>query len=213
MTLLSTVVPPADNPRLLSYNEDSVEVGSRPRPVTAQPSVYGSGDNENPIYRFVGWYTDRECTDKVDEALLDSGDPCTLCPLGSNSDQRFYARYDYVRGDLVITTNGCLTEDEQKNNCLKDQCFEFIIKGTDDHNKWLELHVFINADGSRTVKGLPVGEYTVVSSKWAWRYTATPAVCNVTIHEAAEGTAPAEADFVQNMTLKKWLDGNGFLFG
>ncbi len=174
---------------LLSYNQQIRYVGERPTTVRAETST--------DLYRFVGWYNDEACTQKVNDSLLSGSAKNEFRPLGSNDDVSYYALYDFKRGDLTVTTDGC---DDTS------QSFEYIIRGKDPHNSHIEMKICINGNGSKTIKNLPIGNYDVIQTDWSWRYTPDA----VTKTAAVNDTAPVQADFTQTMSDTRWLDGNGY---
>ncbi len=174
---------------LLSYNQQIRYVGERPTTVRAETST--------DLYRFVGWYNDEACTQKVNDSLLSGTAKNEFRPLGSNDDVSYYALYDFKRGDLTVTTDGC---DDTS------QSFEYIIRGKDPHNSHIEMKICINGNGSKTIKNLPIGNYDVIQTDWSWRYTPDA----VTKTAAVNDTAPVQADFTQTMSDTRWLDGNGY---
>ncbi|NLT10127.1 MAG: hypothetical protein GXY08_11590 [Ruminococcus sp.] len=179
---------------LLSYNQVIVTVGDR-------PGSYVIAEEEDSLYRFVGWYTDEACTQRVQDMegfnVLAGDEQNELKPLGSNVDKSYYALYEYKRGALEVSSSGCTDP---------SQSFEYIIKGKDAHNSWIELKICINGNDSRIISGLPIGDYEVTQNNWSWRYTPAERTRNVTVPE----NDIAQAPFTQTMTNKKWLDGNAY---
>ena len=203
------VIEAPDESGLLNVNEECVALGELPvMPVTAKKDpeerITLSDNVTVPPYRFVGWYEDWACTKPVKEEHPDflSENGTVLLPnITPTIDHTFYARYDYLYGDLTITTEGCLTE---PINLV--QCFEYRVQGIDTTNHWVDLRVLIQGNGSQTVTRLPVGHYTVTQTNWSWRYTSDQPNNQITV--LVLDTDPAAADFHQTMTNPKWLDGN-----
>lgn len=98
--------------------------------------------------------------------------------------------------NLVITKKGC------DNTLDPEQTFIFTVKGPDG----FEMEVAIVENGSVTITGLPVGEYTVTEqTDWSWRYTPDKVTQTVEIVNIKNG----EANVVfQNERSIYWLDGN-----
>lgn len=195
---------PYESWKILTQNKETVSPLVAPKAdITAKPGLPPTGDR---IYKFVGWYkgTYDDETGAFDKgsavsASLLSSDGLTLdAPSGETTDQYYFAVYDYVRGDLII------------NNTSTDvgQYFEYRVRGTDSHNSWIDMTVVLPAAGTKTILELPVGNYTVESTDWQWRYTDSSV--DVTVVDK-EGSSPtAQASFAPVMSKTKWLDGNGY---
>ena len=101
--------------------------------------------------------------------------------------------------DLTITK----TVDTVEPN----QTFLFHIKkGNADY---MDVTVQVGADktGSVTIKGLPVGNYTVTEdTAWSWRYTLQGAK-DQTVDLSKGSNGVVEVQFVNNLTNGKWLSG------
>ena len=55
----------------------------------------------------------------------------------------------------------------------ENQSFVFHIVGQDTSNNTINLTVAVLGNGSKTIKGLPIGNYVVTEeTEWSWRYTA-----------------------------------------
>ena len=186
------------NPKLLNFNEETVDIGTRPK--NTIEAVLNNG-----IYKFYGWYTDEECTVPVvktvgTEIIISGTEDNQIRPTAANKDMTYYAKYDYRRGDLIISVMG-------DDVTIGGQSYEFIVKGKDSHNNWIELTVCINPDAQQTItiKDLPIGDYTVTQKNWSWRYK-TPEQQTITVNEGETVTA-AFREVIEN---KKWLDGNAY---
>ncbi len=193
-----TYIPPGDDPKLLNLNQESIAVGERPtRQIVAKTN--------QPGYQFIGWFTDRACTQPVPASYLVNGESNILLPQnGANSDQHFYARYDYLRGDLTLTTRGCLTD-----SVNSEQSFIYLIKGKDaGYNDWISMKVVVRGNDSLTIKDLPIGNYDVKETDWSWRYDndKTDSKEAVVISENNTSTVT----FTHSMRETAWLDGNGY---
>ncbi len=187
----SIKVADPNNPKLLSINQEISEIGVRPKNTVIAVT-------ETDLYHFIGWYTDEDCTQQVVNADILSGEKSNeLKPQGSNVDVTYYAKYDYKRGDLVLN----VTDSDDEN-----QCFEFVINGKDENNKWLELKVCIQGNNQKTIKDLPVGNYEITQTDWSWRYKGTPDKNSVTVTE----TESQSIIFTEHMFNHKWLDGNAY---
>ncbi len=192
-----TYIPPGDDPKLLDLNQESVPLGEKPtRQITAK--------TDYPGYQFIGWFTDRDCTRPVPDNYLQGSDNILLPQNGSSTEQSFYAKYDYIRGNLTITSQGCLSD-----GLNSEQSFIFQIQGKDPgYNDWIDMKIIIKGDGSQTIKDLPIGNYDVIRTNWSWRYSTdkTDNKESVIIEENQTKTV----SFTETMTNTKWLDGNGY---
>ena len=192
------------NPKLLSLNQEVAVIGER-------PTERSTAVLDNPIYTFVGWYYDEDCTLPVDNTLYGSeyvltpvapGAQNALLPLPSDSDRSFYALYDFHRGDLTVSVTDVPT-------ASGGQAFLFAVRGLDGDNSWVDLRVLLDpARGvsSATVKDLPVGRYRVTQSGWSWRY-GPPAAQECLVAEGSPASAPFTESALANT---KWLDGNAY---
>ena len=70
------------------------------------------------------------------------------------------------------------------------------------------MTVVLPADGPKKILDLPVGNYTVESTDWQWRYTHS--CVDVAVVDKEVNPQVAEASFAPEMSKKKWLDGNGY---
>ncbi len=182
------------NSTVLSINQESVEIGERPTNI-----VIAQLEIEN--YQFAGWFTDTDCTIPVENI---NGDVLTgekqniLHPLGSSaSGNYYYAKYEYQNGELTIINTNVPTSDST-------QAFEYIVTGMDTTNSSIEIKVCIVGNSSKTITGLPIGNYTVTQTTWAWRYGNSPQTATI------EKSSTTTATFKQTMANTKWLDGNSY---
>ena len=104
----------------------------------------------------------------------------------------YYAKFEYDVADLTITKQGCENIDE-------NQSFIFTIDGPDKYSN----QVVIKGNGSVTIKGLKIGEYTIhEESDWSWRYS------------CKDQTVTLQPGVTNNVTMTnsrstdKWLDDN-----
>ena len=156
---------------------------------TAAGSTPTAGDG----FKFAGWYKDEACTEPVTGANWIVGN--VIKPQkenGMNIATTYYAKFEYDVADLTITKEGCSAADQ-------DQAFIFTIVGPDKYRN----QVVIKGNGSVTIKGLKIGEYTIrEETGWSWRYscedqivTLQPGVTNNVTMTNSRGT-------------DKWLDDN-----
>lgn len=150
----------------------------------------GSTATANKNYRFVGWYSDIECTQKVsDDAAY-----VPTKPEDGWKDATYYAKFELAVVDLTITKTGWNSTDEH-------QSYIFDVTGPNG----FKLTVTINGNGSVTIKDLPIGEYTVTEeTNWSWRYN--PGNNTQTIALASDGNNTVI--FNNSRTDIYWLSGD-----
>lgn len=156
---------------------------------TAQGSTAAANDN----FRFLGWYSDAECTTKVSDDLH-------YTPTKGENDVwtnvTYYAKFEHDVTTLTITKEGA-------NETLDPgQSFIFIVKGENLPTNGLKVTVTGNT--SVTIGGLKVGStYTITEvSDWSWRYTAEPVTTDPLVANGNNVTVVNERPNVL------WLDGN-----
>lgn len=185
------VVGPDGCGTLDNYQESQLKVK------TGTPK--GSVPTAEPGFRFVGWFRDEPCEISVENVITGEGDPTTnkMTPQKSPSDNlhfaaSYYAKFEYDVADLTITKVGC---DERLD---ENQSFIFTIVGDNYSNQ-----VVIKGNGSVTIKGLKIGEYTIhEESGWSWRYS------------CKDQTVTLQPGVTNNVTMTnsrgtdKWLDDN-----
>ena len=158
---------------------------------TAAGSTPTAGDG----FKFAGWYKDEACTEPVTGANWIVGN--VIKPQkenGMNIATTYYAKFEYDVADLTITKEGCSAADQ-------DQAFIFTITGPDGYRN----QAVIKGNGSVTIKGLKIGEYTIhEESGWSWRYSCAD----------QKVTLKGGADVINSVTMSnsrgndKWLDNS-----
>ena len=163
-------------------------------------TAQGSTPTANSGFRFVGWYTDADCTVAVTEANGSVVDT-KFTPAkvdGKNVAATYYAKFEHDITDLTITKKyaaGALLDNNQSA--------VFTVTGGG-----ISVDVVIHGAGSVTIKGLKVGATYTVTEKtdWSWRYG-----------QQGSQSIPLKADAAQNTvtfnnTLKnnKWLTGGAW---
>lgn len=142
-------------------------------------SVKGSTPTAAEGYKFVGWFKDETCTQLVEESWVGANNKLT--PQKNASGQfeaaTYYAKFERDVFDLKITKN--VTGEGANLN----QTFVFTVKN--EANETISTIVLKNGE-TKTIKGLPVGTYTVTEdTAWSWQYKAENATQTV-IPDGAE---------------------------
>ncbi len=167
----------------------------------------GSTPKAAPGFKFVGWYTTKDCVISVDELIPGAVDPATnkLTPQkresGEHYEWTYYAKFAYDVFDLTVSKSGADAVDE-------NQTFIFLISG-----EGVKMEVVVHGNSSVTVKGLKVGTYTVTElTDWSWRYKPDEpqkTVSQADAQQAASQTAHT-VNFVNTRTNNKWLNGAAY---
>ena len=189
------VVGPTGCGTLDNYQESQLKV------ITGE--VKGSAPTATAGFKFVGWYTDKDCTQSVDANWVKDSKltPGKTKDLGNGvmgyEAATYYAKFEPDVADLTITKTGCADIDE-------NQSFIFTVKGEGLPTEGLK--VVVTGNGSVTITGLKVGTtYTITEDTgWSWRYTPT----------AKEQKKTLDVDKTQNTVTftnerkeDKWLNG------
>ena len=141
-------------------------------------TVQGSTPTANEGYKFVGWFEDEACTQAVNKAWVNTGTnkltPQKSVPYGDQKGYgaaTYYAKFERDVFDLKITKN--VTGEGANLN----QTFVFTVKN--EANETISTIVLKNGE-TKTIKGLPVGTYTVTEdTAWSWQYKAENATQTV----------------------------------
>ena len=172
--------------------------------VTGDPS--STATPNDPTFKFVGWYSDKACTQLVTEDF----DIYPEKVDGVHVAATYYAKFEYNLTSLTIEKSGV----EQYKDIDPNQTFIFNIKGNG-----VDLDVTVHGDTwSVTVDGLTVGaEYTITEkTDWSWRYnckgwshdnggSGSTNVATITL--GLDGTIT----FTNERAIDKWLDGDSWL--
>lgn len=155
------VVGPDGSGTLDNYQETQLKV--------LTGTAKGSTPKPNDGYKFVGWYTDKDCTQKVDKDWV--GDDNKLTPerskkYGSKDGYEpaiYYAKFELDVFDLTIEKTGTHID--------QNQTFVFRVRGN-NNNHDVDMQVVITGTNKQVIKNLPVGEYTITEdTNWSWKYT------------------------------------------
>ena len=161
-------------------------------------TAQGSTPAANSGFRFVGWYTDEACTTPVTAGWVDANNKLTPVKAASAAwtAATYYAKFEYDVADLTITKQGWENIDE-------NQSFLFDVTGPDGYSQ----RVVIKGNGSVTIKGLKIGEYTVTEvTSWSWRYTANSNSQSIELKPAVTNAVT----FVNTRSNHKWLGGDAY---
>ncbi len=163
----------------------------------------------NTGFKIVGWYMDAACT------IPAPPDFSTYSGNGTYNTQSifkptkavgsvwystiYYVKIAYAVADLTIYTSGLDS----------NYSYIFTIIGTpsDTSISPINMEIAINGNSSKTIKGLPVGTYTVTAQNgWSWRYIVSSQQCTVIVDGGEHAVIFNATTTVKN----KWLDGCDF---
>ena len=155
----------------------------------------GSGATSTAIaakgYRFVGWYTDRNCTQQVTSSTS------LFLTIPDDNIWRaatYYAKFEPQVSDLTIV---------RTNSSDSSQVYVYEIRNSATGEIF---YATIVGNGQVTIKNLLMGEYTVSQQNdWSWRYNDSTQSIN---HQSVNGTT---VTFGGNSKTDQWLNGNSQL--
>lgn len=152
----------------------------------------GSGDR-NMLYTF----RDKYSIDKTSrEIYAENSDDAVKVTKAFATETVYTAQFKEALSDLTITKSG-------GQNIDKNQSFLFDVTGSDGYSK----RVVINGNGSVTIKGLKIGEYTVTEvTGWSWRYKPENNDQTITLQPAEKN----EVTFENTRSNTKWLGGDAY---
>lgn len=105
--------------------------------------------------------------------------------------------------DLTITKSG--TNSIDHDNSTERQSYIFHVSGPNG----FKMDIVICGDGSKTIKNLPVGDYTITEEEsWSWRYDASAPRYSVTAADIQNGQATVTV--VNTRTNPYWLNGGNY---
>lgn len=196
VNILYKVVGPAGCGTLDNYQENDLKV------ITG--TAAGSMPTAASGYKFVGWYKDEGCTEPVAAAWIANNKltPEKTKDLGNGvmgyEAATYYAKFELDVFDLTIQKEGCAEIDE-------NQSFLFRITGPNGFS----MEVTVQGNGSKTIKGLQMGEYTVTEvENWSWRYKCQNNGQIVKPEDVVNGKA--EVTFTNKRDFVFWLNGCAF---
>lgn len=191
------VVGPTECGTLNNYQETQLKVTTG--------EVKGSAPTAAEGFKFVGWYKDKGCTQAVDDAWVAESKltpgktknyGTAERPVMGYEAATYYAKFEYDVANLTITKQGWDVIDE-------GQSFLFDVTGPDEYKQ----RVVVNGNGSVTIKGLKIGEYTVTEvTNWSWRYTTRSSSQNITLQPAETNAVT----FENTRSNHKWLGGDAY---
>lgn len=208
---------PADKPnknvKIFYYTEQTVDIkyqvvgpngsGKLDNPLDSNVkvlsgTVQGSTPTANEGYKFVGWFEDEGCTQAVNKTWVGTDSKLTpqkSVPYGNQEGYgaaTYYAKFERDVFDLKITKN------VTGKGANLNQTFVFTVKNK--ANETISTIVLKNGE-TKTIKGLPVGTYTVTEdTAWSWQYAPDEVTKSVEIN----GTT-AEVTFTNTYSKSNWL--------
>lgn len=157
----------------------------------------------NDAVKFVGWYSNPECTDLVTpEFVIDF----TKENAELWTEKTYYAKFELAQADMIITKIGAQSIDT-------NQVFRFNIKGTSLNTKKINFDIVLDESNTWTekIKSLPVGTYTVTElTDWSWRYDAQNASIEVELKTVDPTTGAVTVQFENTRTEDLWLSGDSY---
>lgn len=147
------VVGPDGSGTLDNYQETQLKV--------LTGTAKGSAPTAEKGYKFVGWYTDKDCTIPVAAGWVTDGKLTPQKVDGVYKGATYYAKFELDVFDLTIKKTG--------DKIDLNQTFVFHVKGK---NNDVDMQVVITGPNKQVIKNLPVGEYTITEdTSWSWKYT------------------------------------------
>lgn len=157
-----------------------------------------TAEAKTPTFRFVGWYSDADCTQPVDSSWVDENNKLKLTPVKADdaawTDTTYYAKFEYNLTDLTITKNATPYD--------ANDMFIFTVK----HGDEVVAKVALKAGESVTIKDLTVGEtYTVTEdTSWSWRYK------DVEAQEITLKPSNNEVTVTNTLNNNNWLGASSY---
>ncbi len=173
----------------------------------------GSTATAKPGYKFIGWFSDEECTKKITSDLYDDGtkfipqkDKEYVRTLNNQQittpgyqNATYYAKFEKNTGKLKITKTISGAESSNK-------VFQFSVKSETGAATPIDIVVSIstaNTGGSIILTDLPEGNY-IVEELTGW-YGSEYEVDNETQTVAVEGQKTADVSFTNTKQPNKWF--------
>ena len=192
------LVPGAVDYGGVSYNyESAVTLGN----------IFGSEAIPGAGFRFVGWYSDKECSNLVANTELFRPNS-----MPAKDQVTFYALFEPIFSNLTIHK----VVENLPIGMPNDDVFLFHIQGV-GKTAYIDIIVSISGNGSVTLKDLPIGDYIVTElTNWSWEYDKTPtwsytgggtgstAAASITV-----STDGGTITFTNTYVEQDWLGGEG----
>ena len=139
-------------------------------------------------FRFVGWFLDKNCTQQI------SANSTLFLTKPSDGEWKavtYYAKFEPSVSDLTII---------RTNASDVTQVYVYAVTNNATGETY---YATITGNGTATIKGLPMGEYTVTQQNdWSWRHD-DPA--QVKDHQSIDGSIVV---FDDSSKTDQWLNGN-----
>ncbi len=158
-------------------------------------------------YRFVGWYTDAECT--AQNLVSTNAEYVPTQPSHTDNGETvkdpwvaatYYAKFEYNLTTLTVTKKGL-------NQSTTEDCESAIFTVKDSSGKLVARFALQNND-SAVIDRLTVGEtYTVTEeNSWTWRYASVPAQTKMLVADPNQN----KVEFTNTQNQYKWLGGDNY---
>ncbi len=110
--------------------------------------------------------------------------------------------FDPLQGEFIVFVKSCSLTVSKAGAADETDTFIFTVR----NGSGLNIAVSLQGNGSRTIVGLPIGEYTVTEAAgWSWRYSA--GVQSVTLSRSNPNAAVTIGN---TLTNDKWLAGDAW---
>ncbi|MBR5285933.1 MAG: InlB B-repeat-containing protein [Clostridia bacterium] len=175
------------------------------------------------VYKFVGWYSDKDCQNPVPAEWVDASGKITPQKPGELwVNATYYAKFEYNLTSLKIDKAFPSGADYSMD---ANQSFLFDVVETDSRGNVIvggtKLTVTIHGDGDVTIDGLTVGSYYKITEKtdWSWRYNECVPSSDLGVKNVGDKyiivqlTADKVANvvkFTNTRSEEKWLDGDSW---
>ena len=187
----------------LSETYGQITSGSETLAVLTGTATGSAATAASPVYKFVGWYSDAECTNQVTTTAQ-------YTPIKSEdaawTSATYYAKFEYNLTSLTIKKTAPEASDNER--------FIFNVSGPGITGT---MQIVLKAGESKTISGLTVGKTYTVTEKtdWSWRYDCDGAKATVDKDAAfneqnhsisVDLTSAGETvTFTNNKSNSKWL--------